>query len=455
MDNELDILIRVKADLAAAQATVAELKELKRQAVAAGVSTGDLDQQIAAAERTQTGAGKKLEEQTKKNTEHTGHLGKAVKLLTNQFGELGHLSHFALSLPALGIAALAVGIGLAVEKFKQWREHIEAAALELQKLNQAKLDGVKAAMDAGKISTADLIRELAAAGKQVDTLKEKFNQLKAAYDAAGIGSAADPKELAERRAKQEGKDMRALAAEQAVQATDKDPQYQLAVAGLAAATAKTEALTTAERQARGKMLIGGKEVTLEELRKGAATEYANGGEGGVFAQILAEVETPIRKLAENTRAIATAESVILSHGLNKAGLAATAAALRGDATANTTRVNELEAAQAVASSGRIGGNVKNTLGIAQELAGLSAGGTPLNQSERAYVTQVAGAGAGQSVDFNTAVKALLAAKKNEATNTKMLERMYQLELGQHSNITSLDARLAQLERLFRNVPTRP
>jgi uncharacterized protein YoxC len=109
-DHELDILIKFGMDPTAARQAVTELNNVKR-------GTEAVSQEATV-----------LGHNTDKATQHTHGYHRALTLLTRQFGEFGHILHYAsFSLLAGGLAALAVAIHKTVEYFKNLKEEAEKA----------------------------------------------------------------------------------------------------------------------------------------------------------------------------------------------------------------------------------------------------------------------------------------------------------------------------------------
>jgi hypothetical protein len=172
-DSNFDILIRLQAELDGATESVSALKELKRQAIATGVSTGDLDKQIAAAQRQAEGFGKRLEDAGKKGHGRIEGLRRAMGLLASQFGSLGQLAMGAFSLPALGVTALAVGIGTVVGHFKTLNDKIEEMAGKLRGLDLASLDDMRTRTQGIAQDMANYLRDMDASRKENDPFQGK------------------------------------------------------------------------------------------------------------------------------------------------------------------------------------------------------------------------------------------------------------------------------------------
>ena len=447
MSDQLDILIKVKADLAAAQETVAELKELKRQAIAAGVSTGDLDKQIAA-EQSQASAGKKLEDSTKKNTGHIEGLHKSVKLLQNQFGEFGHLAHFAMmSGPALAIAAVGMALGGLNEKLKEMREKYLAAIEKAEALDRVKLDTLKQAIADAEVEMVKFNTGLTNAGTNADTLKTKMDNLRAAYKGAGLtDDQADANELKKRTAAEEGLDWRAAVAKDKLLKHAQDKDFISAKANLA---------TSEEEDAKKR---SGALATILEKTGMLAVEQ----NPLVRAKLMLERYFAEKKLDQANAEIAKQETkregwreTVKRHEIAGAGLEDEAQRTEATAKANKAAINELEGKKSTSRSGIRGEVSAYDLAVAEDLSGRAMHGEKLGRAEQSLVVQIASVATGKSVDFATAVKALEYEKRNTATHTKLLERLIALNERDKGALNGFASRIDNLERLFRNVPTRP
>jgi hypothetical protein len=145
-DNSLDILIRTLADTHGAEAVGDSLKRVT-------ASAGESNKEIA------SGA--------EKSSEHVRGLHRAVGFLGSKFGELGHLAHFAFSLPTLAIAGLGIAIAKLIEVTKKWEEAILAKAeISAAVWEDQRARANQAADAAAKYRTA--VDEIA---KSTDTLK--------------------------------------------------------------------------------------------------------------------------------------------------------------------------------------------------------------------------------------------------------------------------------------------
>jgi chromosome segregation ATPase len=180
---DLVFVIKTTADLAAAESTLTQLKELKRQAVATGVSTGDLDKQIVEVERAtkkfsaaQEGAGKGAAG----HEEKIHGLNKAMGMLARSGGEAGrvlnHLWQLAGSPVTLGIALASIGIDAVIERFKKMREEVEETKQKLLELNRANFDSFVGAVSRAADAQAEYNRVVGEAGQDKDQIKTIFDQ---------------------------------------------------------------------------------------------------------------------------------------------------------------------------------------------------------------------------------------------------------------------------------------
>lgn len=105
-DNIVEILLKLTADVKGGPLTVAEIEKVKAAATDAGKES------VKAAEAGGEAA-----------KEHSGHiqgLHRAVGFLGRQFGEVGHIAHFAFNPATIAIAAVAIAIHKAKEAFDEW-----------------------------------------------------------------------------------------------------------------------------------------------------------------------------------------------------------------------------------------------------------------------------------------------------------------------------------------------
>ena len=176
-------VIKTTADLAAADAALAELKELKRQAIAAGVATGDLDSQITKAEAA---IGKFSKEQkaggvvAKDHEEKIHGLNKAMGLLARTGGEVGHALHNIWRLGGnpltLGLAVLSIAIGALMERFRRMKEEVEDTRQKLLELNRANFDTFVAALGRATAAQSEYNTAVNEAGQDKDKIKTLFDQ---------------------------------------------------------------------------------------------------------------------------------------------------------------------------------------------------------------------------------------------------------------------------------------
>jgi len=381
-DDSLEIQIKLSADLAAAQETVAELKELKRQAVAAGVSTGDLDKQITSAERSAGQFTKQISEGGQKGVGHIQGLHRAIGFLGRQFGEVGHLAHFALSLPALGIAALGLGIAAVVEHFTELQKKIDEAQKKLEELQLAKINGLRDATTASADAMERFNLAMAAANGSKDPLQgQKFN--------------SPEEELYMRQHLAPGLDAAATAAMRAAAANKTDPFANSASKELAAALA-------AEPELKHAIHTAGEMGWAERAKFGPEADF-----NAIIAERVAKAQAAFN---QNQSAIAGYRNLLGEHSENQLGLDAAAGHTLGLATGNRSAMTTLrERINEVTRVRRLGLEDQfNEAGFGEAtsrfLPGAGAAAAALANHDRAS--------AGDAVDYNmllSQVKAGMAA----------------------------------------------
>jgi len=314
-DNNFDILIRLQAELAGATESVAALKELKRQAIATGVSTGDLDKQIGNAERTALSFQKKVEEAGSKGKGHIEGLHRAVGLLGRQFGEAGMVvAHFGASLPALGVAALALGVGLVVEHFRKLQEEVDKAQEKLNSLNLARIDALR---DSTK-EAADAMAAYNLALLQAGHAKDAF---------AGRKFASPEEELAARTGRQGTLDADAQAALARASNYPGKDQAEEAARQVELAKAESAKLYAAKEKA-------GKSEDLKQI-----WESQKGTQGAAFAQQrYMDALAAERAWQINQDAINNGQATMATGAATQAYYKGLASDASGKATGNMSRI---------------------------------------------------------------------------------------------------------------------
>ena len=437
MADELDILIRTTADRTGAEDTKQSIEEIKTSSKETGAVGVKVESEVQAA--------------TEKTTVSKGELKKMLRLVGHEAGDMGRILRYALNPMILVTAAIALGIHKITSAFADWKKKIEDAALELQKLNQAKLDGVQTAVAAGTVEMAKFQHEIDNAGVNVDKLKEKFERMRAAFKAANLEEAeADRKELAERTRVQEEKNWRAETAKKQALALDQDTGFLGAQATMATEKAKTEGLQTSARQTAKKAGATPEWIAESVERLGTAffTVVAAGDAK------LTQAGEAYAKLADNQKKIAEAQAIITAQSVAKIGADITARSLGADAMANTARIEEMQRQRGIGRSGVRGGTAARFLTEAEGISGRAAAGGKVSTGEQSLVRQVATVATGKNVDFATAVKALEFEKSHLDTNTKFLERLITVIENNVGGDSSFEQRISNLESKMNNMPRR-
>lgn len=168
-DNTFEILIKYGLDSTKAKEAAQELNKLKEANKDAGKASEE--------------ASKKGVEGAKEHAKHIEGLHKATNLLYRQFGELGHLLHGLVSLPALGITALAISLQKGAEYLLEMRDRLVEVKKEAAALNAANISGLNAQIAAAKAATDQLEDKLSHAGDQNDPIGAQFKAKRARLEA--------------------------------------------------------------------------------------------------------------------------------------------------------------------------------------------------------------------------------------------------------------------------------
>jgi len=418
-NNTVEILIRFGLDPAKAREAAKELDGLKAKSKEANETGGK-----AADDHAQKVHG----------------LNKAWGLVRSQLGEVGHLLHFVTSGPALALAALAITIHKIVEAFTSWRARIEAAAMELQKLDRAKIDGARDAATKAALEMGKFASEIEKAKTSMNGLEQSFKNFRAAQQAAGISDAAtDAAELARRTAKAPELEGAARVAGHIAANLAKDPELIAAQVTLAAEKAKTEELDTKARKARGN-------YSLAELEKLAANDTAEGG--GYFANKFKEAKAAADALAANQAAIAAANYTVQQFGLKQTAADANAKQAQTAFTTNAARINELTAKADTAGAAMAGTSASGLFATASGLAQRFAAGQNLSVGEQTVLRQIGSVATGQSVDVGQAAGAFNNARNNPNTMQALVARLVALLEREREAPNGLAQRVAALEARF-------
>jgi hypothetical protein len=447
MDNQLDIEIRTHADLDAARETVAELKELKRQAIAAGVSTGDLDKQIGLAEAAERSATKSLAKGAEESGHHIGGLHKAVGLLTRQFGELGHLAHFGMaSLQAFAVAALALAIGEVTSKFLEWKKAIEEVSQNLEKMNRIRLESLSQTVRDARSEIGKLNADLAAAGSPADPMKERFDRRAKERAAAGLPAEGPEVELGQRSKEQHRLQAEAEAAITKASAARNDPRL-------------LEAQRQIEFRQQKQEELDAKESEMRERYE--SSRAANGEAGGLTPQLKEGYEKFKDKAEEGRAEIERAKNLIVPLQVVADEAAAQARFRSGAAVANKKRISDLAGTTRDTEAGLIGTGTASVLEDAQELVRRHDAGAKLNQPEKEFIRTIATVGSGNQQDDVNSEKFIRLTAINENTKNTFLNRILNamektggINQGLDSKLTRLEQEMAQLRTRLDGMPQR-
>ncbi len=378
-DSQFDILIKLHADLAGAKSSLAELKELKRQAIATGVSTGDLDKELASAERSAAAFGKKVEDAGKKGEAKIQGLHRAFHRLGSIVPGVGNLIQSAVSLPALGVTALAVGLGVLIEKFVAYKAKIEAAAKAMDELNLSKITALRDATATAASEMAKFNTELARASESNDPLRgRKFG--------------SEEEELTNRQGLRGNLDAQAVAALAAAEANKNSPVLIAAQADLKKAQSEEAKLRAEAKEA------GSPESRLRALETYKRTPGA--GQNIAFAQSAyqAAVAADVA-LKRNQETITSNQALVGGFSVRQTDLDARASRAGGFATSNRSRITALN--ESISESNR-----QRRAGLSDQLQAGGFGLVEANQlvganeanARRANGERVTGMDA---VDYNT------------------------------------------------------
>ena len=140
MDNDkaLELLIQFKAELSAAVKAREELVEMKRQAIAMGVSTGDLDEQIRKADATLAALGKKTLPEVHDGVNIFNVHGREMHRLIHEMDRivpgLGLTLRAAFNPATLGIAATVLIVEQLIKYFEQAKKNAEELKKTLESM---------------------------------------------------------------------------------------------------------------------------------------------------------------------------------------------------------------------------------------------------------------------------------------------------------------------------------
>jgi hypothetical protein len=388
-DDQVDIKIVTTADTAGVKETADQLRELKRQAIAAGISTGDLDKQIQAAEKQTVKMGKE-------GTENVEGLRKAFVRLGNTIPGVGTLMQAMVSAPALAITALSVGIGILITKWQAWKKEIEDAAKALDALNLAKMNSMRDATQAAALAMHQFVLDL----ERASEAKDPF---------AGRTFATPEEEFAARAGASAKLKAEAVAAKQAAVDNAKDPAVISAIAERDAAASKQAALKEASRNAG----LTGEQVGRLTLA-GSSPQQVAAIDAEIKAKALAEESA-------NQAKIDAANATILANQQRQSTLEAAATRAAGTFQTNLTGQNRAAGASsyvptiANAASGadalRAGGSAtaEQSAAIAQMVQTFN-----LSKMTNAQILEMLGRMNDSQEAFNTALKQLQSRQNSSA-----------------------------------------
>ena len=431
-DNLVEILIKFGLDKSKATEAAAQIKDIQTASTEAG--------------KAGVKAATEQAEATEKGTRKIEGMHKAMNLLESKLGEFGHVVKFIMSPEALGVAALAIGLDKIFEHFKKIKEEAEEAALKMQAMEQAKLDGLQTALKNTKTAAADLREQIAGAGHDLDTLKEHFDSTAAARAAAGLSS-DEAGELKQRYFEQPGLTAAAEAARNAASKLDENPEFIAAVASAAAGQETTGKL----RGKLGKALAG--YGSMGELEKLAASDTAE--DGGYFVGKLTKAKEAQEELNQHLATMAGYQATIDAHDAAKKAAEQEATYRTGAATTNAARVEELSRKQRIGESAALGGRGASALDFAEDIAARFAAGGKVSKDEKEIVRSVATVGSGQNATFELAVKMLQANEQNKNAHTRFLERMLAALEASGGINAGFDRRLTMLENRIKSESLNP
>lgn len=133
-DNKLSVIVETEAELSALTAYRDKLQEVRAATAASGESTKSLDSTIASLDQVVKGGVGQSFHEASSHLEVFGLRGRqahmAIRLLSSQLGEFGHIAHYAAFAPALaGVVSLIVAMKMLQEQFdlqvKQMQEVTE------------------------------------------------------------------------------------------------------------------------------------------------------------------------------------------------------------------------------------------------------------------------------------------------------------------------------------------
>ncbi len=173
-DNELSIIVRTEAELAALQAYRKELEGLKGSVDASSFAGKSLQNSLDSVDKViKQGVGASIPESAKGFElmglkGHEAHM--AMRLLTSQLGEFGHIAHFAMFSGWLaGLAAVAI----AAKEVKQYFDEARQAVNDFNVANdKVRTDGIAAAAQCAR----DYRTALGEAADAVARMKTEYEQ---------------------------------------------------------------------------------------------------------------------------------------------------------------------------------------------------------------------------------------------------------------------------------------
>ncbi|NOS70047.1 MAG: hypothetical protein HOP33_08960 [Verrucomicrobia bacterium] len=412
-ENSLDILINILTQQTGDETAQKILEKLRAEIKKL---QGELDELKRKSEDAHDKGGKGA----KKHAEHIDGLHRATNLLFRQFGELGHLLHSFVSLPALGLTALGIGIAFLTEKFHKMQEKIEETAKKLETLNASKLDALRTNM-AGAVATMQQLNDqLDHAGDVTDPIKGKFIN--------------DPrKERMARYGVRDSLDEEAKRAAQAAADIGNDEELRQATAKLAEA-----------RLEEAKIIKEGDLTRLPEYVK----RFGEGDES-VAGKIAHGVEASLA-LGKNRDEQSEYQSTIDRFGGRKTKLNSAAARALAAATGNYARIGELDATIGAEDKAAVRSRSGSLLDEAEGIAARLKGGGHATPEEQGLLRTVASASSGSSVTIKQAIQMLTQDQARRRIYDErlisVLEKTGGLTIGLDARLKNLEMRIQQTER---------
>lgn len=424
-DNVFEILIKYGLDPTKAREAQREMDALKKKTKEVGEASEE------ASEKGSKGA--------KEHTKHIEGLHKATGLLFRQFGELGHLLHGFVSLPALGITAVAVILSKVAEHAAHTKKAIQEAGEKLDAMNISKVEQLRTALTNAAVESHKLVVDLEHAGDAIDAYaNRKFTDQK--------------QELQARVGIQDGLETKAKEAQKA--ATDLGTSKELR-------TARAELKQALDEEA--KINKEAREAQVEKLPQFEADYKAAANLSQFQRQPIYERFARARdaKAAQdaNQATIARNQGIVNDYTIRQQDLDAASSLARGQAVSNKKRIAELSGEIQATDSAAMNKTATESFDIAQGIAHkLSTGGKwdakkekEASRDEKIFLRAVASNTAGQNLTLQQAVVMMENSKINR---DQLLERLIKAMETYGGVGTGLDARLRNLESQMQTLQTR-